>query len=116
MAIISGLLFLTFTWPVALLGVAGLNAILSIRFWFKKRRREAKLAGLAAILFLATLFFTDWGLPSVKHVARVAWPCLIAACVAELALIVFWCSKKRAARKRKRNPERQNPSQATGLT
>jgi len=88
-AVISAL-FGHLAWPLALLALSGLNGIASVWFWLTKRSRLGKMAALTAILILATLFFTDWGFSSPHPVVRVAWPLLVAACIAELVTIVMW--------------------------
>ncbi len=88
-AVISTL-FAQLKWPLALLALSGLNGAASIWFWLVKRSRVARMAALTSLLMLATLFFTDWGLSSLHPVLRVAWPLLIAACIAELLTLLLW--------------------------
>ena len=83
-------LFASLTWPVALLVVCGLNVVGCIGFRLVGRSRIAGLMGVTAILILATLVLTDWGLSCPHPVVSVAWPYLIAACVSELVAVVCW--------------------------
>jgi hypothetical protein len=85
-----GGLFIALKWPLALLALVGLNAIVGIGFRINRNRLNGNLACATAVLIFATLYFTDWGLSMPHPVVRVAWPYLIAACVSELALIVCW--------------------------
>ncbi len=88
-AVISAL-FGHLVWPLALLVLSGLNGIASVCFWLTKRPRLGEAAAATAALGLCTLFFTDWGLTSPNPVVHVAWPCLAAACIAELVTLVMW--------------------------
>jgi hypothetical protein len=88
-AVISAL-FGHLAWPLALLVLSGLNGIASVWFWLTERRRLAGMAVVTAVLALCTLFFTDWGLSSPHPVVRVAWPYLVAACIAEFVTIGMW--------------------------
>jgi hypothetical protein len=75
---------------IALLALSGLNALASFWLWFTKRLKAAATAIATAMLMVATLFFTDWGLSSLQPVVRVAWPLLIAASIAQLLAIGLW--------------------------
>ncbi len=88
-AVVSAL-FASLKWPVALLALCGLNGLAALWFRVTKRPVVSGLAAETAILIFATLLQTDWGLSSPRPVVRVAWPWLIAACIAELVTIVSW--------------------------
>jgi len=101
-------LFAILRWPLALLGLAGLNTIACFGFLVRGKQLVAILAGATALLLIATLFFTDWGLSSLKPTIRIAWWYLIAACVSEVVLLAYWIldilkSEKGAVEKKRQN-------------
>ena len=55
-----------------------------------ERQLLGTTAAVTAMLMLATLFFTDWGIEMPHPVVQIAWPHLVAACIAEVAAIIMW--------------------------
>jgi hypothetical protein len=88
-AVISWL-FAYLAWPLVLKTLCELNGLASVWFLVTGRRRLARMAIVAAILMLATLLWTDWGLSPLDPVVHVAWSFLVAASVAEVTTIVLW--------------------------
>lgn len=88
-AVISTL-FAQLKWPLALLALPGLNGAASLGFWGVKKSRLARMALVTSLLMLVTLILTDWGLSSLHPVARIAWPVLVAACIAQLLTLLLW--------------------------
>ncbi len=88
-AVISTL-FAQLKWPLALLALAGLNAVASFGLWYARRVRSAQMAIATSALLLATLFLTDWALSSPRGIVRVAWRLLGAACIMQVLTIVAW--------------------------
>jgi len=83
-------LFAALKWPLALLALSGMNAVACVRFWLTRRTRVALMALATSVFMLAALLFTDWGFSTPRPVVRVAWPHLVAACVWQLATMLFW--------------------------
>jgi hypothetical protein len=83
-------LFALFPWPVALLVVCGINAMVAIYSWFKGRAALCYITLTTSGLILATLFFADWGVSRPNGNISVAWPVLIAACVAQVGAVAVW--------------------------
>ena len=89
-AAVAAALFVKLGWPNALLIVAVANAIAAVRFWATRRSQLSRMAAASAVLIMATLFFTDWGLSSLHPVVRVAWGWLVCACILQVMAIVLW--------------------------
>ena len=83
-------LFAALKWPLALLALSGMNAVACVRFRLTRRTRPALMALATSVFMLTTLLFTDWGFSTPRPVVRVAWPQLAAACVSQLATMLFW--------------------------
>ncbi len=90
LASVIGSLFALFPWPVALLVVCEINAMVAIYSWFKGRTALCYITLTTSGLILATLFFTDWGVSRPNGKISVAWPVLIVACVAQVDAVAVW--------------------------
>ena len=113
-AIISTL-FAQLKWPLALLALAGLNAVASIGLWYARKVRSAQMAIATSAFLLATLFFTDWALSSPRGIVRVAWRLLGAACIMQVVTIVAWLFSA-APTTRNRLAEEKRIANNTGLS
>ena len=82
--------FLFFKWPVAVFSLAVLNVVACLLLGMQRRWQSAVGALIASALLFAALVFTNWGLSTPQPVVRVAWPWLIAGCIAQAAVAVGW--------------------------
>ena len=88
-AVVAGM-FAYMVWPIALLVLSAINAAAAVGLAFTARRHIAGWSFATCALILATLYYTDWGVSRPNGTIQIAWPILVAACIAQVITVSTW--------------------------